>query len=68
VTLGVKFWSSQSGTLSAIRFYRATVSAQRYVAKAGSRFPGINLIINPAGPGVSSDADTVLNVTIVATQ
>jgi len=32
VTLGVKFWSSQSGTISAIRFYRAAVSAHGYVA------------------------------------
>jgi hypothetical protein len=29
---------------------------------------GNNLIINPAGPGVSADANTVQNVTIVATQ
>jgi hypothetical protein len=33
VTLGVKFWSSQSGTISAIRFYRGTLSAQGYVAR-----------------------------------
>jgi hypothetical protein len=32
-TLGVKFWSSQPGTVSAIRFYRAVVSPQGYVAK-----------------------------------
>ena len=32
VTLGVKFWSSQSGTISAIRFYRAAVSPSGYVA------------------------------------
>jgi len=32
VTLGVKFWSSQSGTISAIRFYRAAVSSNGYVA------------------------------------
>lgn len=29
---------------------------------------GNNLIINPAGPGVSSDANTTLNVKVVATQ
>jgi hypothetical protein len=29
---------------------------------------GNNLIINPAGPGVSGDANTTQNVTIVATQ
>jgi hypothetical protein len=33
VTLGVKFWSSQSGTISAIRFYRAVTNPQGYVAK-----------------------------------
>src|ERR1700745_3820364 len=33
VTLGVKFWSSQSGTISGIRFYRAVASPQGYVAK-----------------------------------
>jgi hypothetical protein len=29
---------------------------------------GSNVIVNPSGPGVSSDADATLNVTIVATQ
>jgi hypothetical protein len=33
VTLGVKFWSSQAGTVSAIRFYRGVTSAQGYVAR-----------------------------------
>jgi hypothetical protein len=33
VTLGVKFWSSQSGTISAIRFYRAVSNPYGYVAK-----------------------------------
>jgi hypothetical protein len=32
VTLGVKFWSSASGSISAIRFYRGAVSPQGYVA------------------------------------
>ncbi|HJU17364.1 MAG TPA: DUF4082 domain-containing protein [Stellaceae bacterium] len=32
VTLGVKFWSSQSGTISAIRFYRGATSPYGYVA------------------------------------
>jgi hypothetical protein len=31
-TLGVKFWSTQSGTISAINFYRGATSAQGYVA------------------------------------
>jgi Domain of unknown function (DUF4082) len=32
ITLGVKFWSPQSGTISAIRFYRGATSPQGYVA------------------------------------
>ena len=32
-TLGVKFWSSQSGSVVGIRFYRAVVSPQGYVVK-----------------------------------
>jgi len=32
VTLGVKFWSSQPGTILGIRFYRAVKSPQGYVA------------------------------------
>jgi hypothetical protein len=32
VTLGVKFWSSESGTVSGIRFYRAAVSSSGYIA------------------------------------
>jgi len=31
-TLGVKFWSTQAGTVSAIRFYRAAASPTGYVA------------------------------------
>lgn len=33
VTLGVKFWSSQPGTVSAIRFYRAGASSSGYVGR-----------------------------------
>jgi hypothetical protein len=33
VTLGVKFWSSQAGTVSAIRFYRGATSGSGYVAR-----------------------------------
>jgi Domain of unknown function (DUF4082) len=33
VTLGVKFWSTQPGTISGIRFYRAVASPQGYVAR-----------------------------------
>jgi hypothetical protein len=32
ITLGVKFWSSQSGAISAIRFYRGAKSKSGYVA------------------------------------
>ena len=32
ITLGVKFWSSQAGTISAIRFYRGVTSSNGYVA------------------------------------
>jgi len=32
VTLGVKFWSTEAGTISAIRFYRGTTSPLGYVA------------------------------------
>jgi hypothetical protein len=33
ITLGVKFWSTQSGTVSAILFYRGTTSPLGYVAR-----------------------------------
>jgi hypothetical protein len=33
VTLGVKFWSTQPGTISAITFYRGAVSPDGYVAR-----------------------------------
>jgi Domain of unknown function (DUF4082) len=33
VMLGVKFWSSQAGTISAVRFYRAATSPTGYVAR-----------------------------------
>jgi hypothetical protein len=32
ITLGIKFWSTQSGTISAIKFYRGATSPQGYVA------------------------------------
>src|SRR5271169_5156754 len=32
IALGVKYWSSQSGTVTAIRFYRGTTSPLGYVA------------------------------------
>jgi hypothetical protein len=33
ITLGVKFWSTQPGAISAIRFYRATTNAGGYIAR-----------------------------------
>lgn len=33
ITLGIKFWSSQSGTISGIRFYRGATSPLGYVAR-----------------------------------
>jgi len=52
-TLGVKFWSSQSGTISAIRFYRAVASPQGYVAKlysADGRLLGSATIAKETSP------------------
>jgi hypothetical protein len=47
VTLGVKFWSAQSGTISAIRFYRAVTNPRGYVAKlytaGGTLLGSVNL-------------------------
>jgi Domain of unknown function (DUF4082) len=53
VTLGVKFWSSQSGTISAIRFYRATVSSNGYIASlysAGGTILGAATLAHESGP------------------
>jgi hypothetical protein len=53
VTLGVKFWSSQSGTISAIRFYRAAISSNGYVAKlysAGGTLLGSATLTHESGP------------------
>jgi hypothetical protein len=33
ITGGVKFWSTKSGTISAIRFYRATTNPNGYIAR-----------------------------------
>jgi hypothetical protein len=41
LTLGVKFWSTQSGTLSGIRFYRGTTSPHGYVARLYSAAGGL---------------------------
>jgi hypothetical protein len=53
VTIGVKFWSSQSGTISAIRFYRAVTNPQGYVAKlytAGGTLVGSVKLAQESGP------------------
>jgi hypothetical protein len=52
VMLGVKFWSSQSGTISAIRFYRAAISPNGYVAKlysAGGALLGSATLAHESG-------------------
>src|ERR1700732_3054409 len=52
-TLGVKFWSSQSGTISAIRFYRAVTNPEGYVAElytaGGTRLASVKLA-HESGP------------------
>jgi hypothetical protein len=45
-----------------------TFGAPYYNDNATFAISGNNLIINPAGPGVSAVANTLQNVTIVATQ
>jgi Domain of unknown function (DUF4082) len=53
VTLGVKFWSSQPGTISAIRFYRAVTNPHGYVAKlysAGGTLLGSVTLAHESGP------------------
>jgi Domain of unknown function (DUF4082) len=53
VTLGVKFWSSQPGTISGIRFYRAVASPQGYVANlysAEGTLLGSATIAQESGP------------------
>jgi hypothetical protein len=56
VTLGVKFWSSQAGSISAIRFYRGATSPSGYVARlysaAGQRLGSVTLGSDTSqGPG-----------------
>jgi hypothetical protein len=53
VMLGVKFWSSQSGTISAIRFYRAAISSNGYVVSlysAGGTLLGSATLAHESGP------------------
>jgi hypothetical protein len=53
LTGGVKFWSTESGTISAIRFYRATTSPNGYVASlysaSGSVLGSVNMA-HESGP------------------
>jgi hypothetical protein len=53
VTLGVKFWSSQPGTISAIKFYRGATSPLGYVASlysAGGALLGSVKMGKESGP------------------
>ena len=53
VTLGVKFWSTQAGTISAIRFYRAAASSDGYVGSlytAGGTLLGSATLASESGP------------------
>jgi hypothetical protein len=52
-TLGVKFWSSEPGTISGIRFYRAAASPQGYVVQlysAGGTVLGSATLAQESGP------------------
>src|SRR5262252_7695498 len=52
-TLGVKFWSTKSGTVSAIRFYRGTASPLGYVASlysASGQLLGSVTMTKESGP------------------
>jgi hypothetical protein len=53
VTLGVKFWSSQAGTISAVRFYRGATSPSGYVARlysAAGKQLGSVVLAKESGP------------------
>lgn len=54
ITLGLKFWSSQPGTISAVSFYRAAKSPYGYVARIysadGSQILGSAAIGTESGP------------------
>ena len=56
-------WSDGSPFTGALSFGQPYSNDQGAFAISGE-----NLIVNPAGPGVSSDTDMTLNVTIVAAQ
>ena len=56
-------WSDGSPFTGTLSFAKPYSNDEGVFAISGS-----NLIINPAGPGLSADANTVQNVSIVATQ
>lgn len=61
-------WSDGSpftGTYSFTSPYSDDNMAFSLSANSG---PSVNLIVNPAGPGLSNDADTVQSITVAATQ
>jgi Domain of unknown function (DUF4082) len=53
VTRGVKFWSSEPGTIAGIRFYRAVASPQGYIARlygADGTYLGSAALAHESGP------------------
>jgi hypothetical protein len=56
-------WSNGSPFTGTLSFAQPYSNAQGVFAISGN-----NLIIDPSGPGVTSSANTTLNVTVVATQ
>jgi hypothetical protein len=56
-------WSDGSPFTGTLSFAQPYSNDQGIFAISGK-----NLIVNPSGPGLSADANTVQNVTIVATQ
>ena len=53
VTLGVKFWSSEGGTISGIRFYRGAASPAGYIASlytANGKLRGSVTLAQESGP------------------
>jgi len=72
ITLGVKFWSSQPGVISAVRFYRGAVSPQGYVARLyaanGTLLGSVNMA-QESGPVPGwQEADFATPISISANQ
>jgi hypothetical protein len=72
VTVGVKFWSSQSGTISAIRFYRGAPSPQGYAARLyaadGTILGSVNLSSETGPVPGWQEADFATSIPISANQ